>query len=106
MYDLKIPDRGWPWEFKHLTVKHVYTPLAKSNGRLLSLLRETKDKSGEGRAKLFQFLNEIGTRALRMQLGRVLGIAETSINRTAYENKMVELFGGQSGFNFDPPSAS
>jgi len=106
LYDLKIPDRGWPWEFKHLTVKHVYTPLAKSNGRLLSLLRETKDKSGEGRAKLFQFLNEIGTRALRMQLGRVLGIAETSINRTAYENKMVELFGGQSGFNFDPPSAS
>jgi hypothetical protein len=36
IYELKIPEgRGWPWEFKHLTVKHIYTPLAKSNGKLL-----------------------------------------------------------------------
>lgn len=96
IYELKIPaGRGWPWEFKHLTVNHIYTPLAKSNGKLLALLRETKAKGGDRKAKLFQFLNEIGTRALRMQLGRVLEMAESSKNRWEYNGKIAERFGGQ-----------
>lgn len=100
IYDLKIPEgRGWPWEFKHLTVKHIYTPLAKSNGKLLALLRETKTKGGDRKAKLFQFLNEVGTRALRMQLGRVLEMAESSKDRWSYNAKVAERFGGQPELN-------
>lgn len=104
IYKLKIPDRGWPWEFKHLTIKHIYTPLAKSDGKLLSLLRSTKEQGGDKKAKLFQFLNEVGTRALRMQLGRVLEMAESSENKTLYENKVSERFGGQIEIDLNDPS--
>lgn len=100
IYQLKIPEgRGWPWEFKHLTLKHIYTPLAKSNGKLLALLRETKAKDGDKKSKLFQFLNEVGARALRMQLGRVLEMAESSKDRWAYNAKIAERFGGQPELN-------
>ena len=95
LYELEIPDRGWPWEFMHLTVKHIYTPLAKSDGQLLALLRGAKEKGGDKKAKLFQFLNTVGTRALRMQLGRVLEMAESSPDKTVYLNKIAERFGGQ-----------
>lgn len=100
LYSLTIPARGWPWDFRHLTVKHVYHPLAKSNGKLLTLLRESKDKDGDRKKKLFQFLNEVGARALRMQLGRLLEMAESSKTRSEYENKIAERFGGQFGLEF------
>ena len=100
IYSIKIPDRGWPWDFKHLTVRHIYYPLAKSDGKLLKLLRETKASDGDRKKKLFQFLNEVGTRALRMQLGRVLEIAESSKSKLEYENKIIERFGGQSEMDF------
>ena len=89
IYSIKIPDRGWPWDFKHLTVRHIYYPLAKSDGKLLKLLRETKASDGDRKKKLFQFLNEVGTRALRMQLGRVLEMAESSKSKLEYENKII-----------------
>lgn len=101
IYKLTIPERGWPWEFKHLTVKHIYMPLAKSNGKLLSLLRSTKEQNGDKKVKLFQFLSEVGTRALRMQLGRVLEMAESSTTKEEYERKIVERFGGQHELEFD-----
>ena len=46
------------------------------------------------------FLNEIGARALRMQLGRVLEMAESSPDRLAYEKKIVDRFGGQPELDF------
>ena len=101
IYDIKIPDRGWPWEFKHLTVKHIYHPLAKSNGKLLALLRNTKNQEGDKNKKLFQFLNEIGTRALRMHLGRVLEMAESSANKIEYEGKIEKRFGSQQRLPLD-----
>lgn len=100
IYNLTIPDRGWPWEFKHFTIKHIYYPLAKSNGKLLMLLRATKEKDGDRKKKLFQFLNEVGTRALRMQLGRVLEMAESSKTKSEYESKIIDRFGGQPEFEF------
>lgn len=36
LYNIPVPVRGKPWQFKHLTVKHVYYPLAKSSGKLLA----------------------------------------------------------------------
>lgn len=101
IYKIKLPERGWPWEFKHLTIKHIYHPLAKSNGKLLSLLRESKGKNGDKNKKLFQFLNEIGTRALRMHLGRVLEMAESSSNQIEYENKIEKRFGDQHRLPLD-----
>lgn len=100
LYDLTIPDRGWPWEFKHLTIKHIYIPLVKSNGKILTLLRASKEQGGDRRKKLFQFLNEIGARALRMQLGRVLEMAESSKTKEQYERKVIERFGGQEELPF------
>jgi hypothetical protein len=100
LYDIPIPERGKPWHFKTLTVKHIYYPLAKSNGKLFELLKALKAKDGDRQKKLFQFLNEIGARALRIQLGRVLEMCESSSGRTEYETKIVERFGGQRELDF------
>jgi len=95
LYKIEVPVHGKPWNFKHLTVKHIYFPLAKSNGRILQLLRALKAKGGEKQKKLFQFLSELGNRALRIQLGRVLEMAESSDNSMAYERRIAQRFGGQ-----------
>jgi hypothetical protein len=104
LYHLAVPERGKPWAFKYLTVNHIYYPLAKSNGKILQLLRALRGH--DTKKKLFQFLNTIGTRALRMQLGRVLEMAESSPNREAYERKISERFGGQQELPFDGPIPS
>lgn len=92
LYSITPPVRGRSWKHRHLTVDHIYHPLAKSNGKLLALLRESKESTG-GVKKLFQFLNEVGTRALRIHLGRVLEMAESSKDAADYESKIEERFG-------------
>lgn len=99
IYSIKPPQRGKNWKEMHLTVDHVYYPLAKSDGRLLRLLRNAKKSGGDRNKKLFQFLNEVGARALRMQLGRVLEMAESSPDKRAYEEKIIQRFGGQLSFD-------
>jgi hypothetical protein len=81
LYDLAVPARGKPWQFKSLTVRHIYYPLAQSSGKLYVLLKALKAKDGDRAKKLFQFLNAIGARALRIQLGRVLEMAESSSDK-------------------------
>lgn len=105
LYDLAEPESGRPWTFKHLTLNHVYYPLAKSHGKILELLRANKAQGGDRRKKLFQFLNDIGTRALRMHLGRILEMAESSRERHDYERKIAERFGGQLELDFEGPTA-
>lgn len=95
LYNITPPQRGKNWKEMHLTVDHIYYPLAKSNGKLLALLRSAKTVAGDRNNRLFSFLNEIGARALRMQLGRVLEMAESSPNKETYEAKIAERFGGQ-----------
>ncbi len=95
LYNIKPPQRGKNWKEMHLTIDHIYSPLAKSNGKLLELLRSAKTAVGDRNIKLFSFLNAVGARALRMQLGRVLEMAESSLDRKAYEAKIIERFGGQ-----------
>lgn len=106
LYEIPVPVRGKPWHFKYLTVRHVYHPLAKSSGKLLTLLRALKPKEGDRQKKLFQFLNDIGTRALRMHLGRVVEMAESSDNKHEYERKIVVRFGGQQELDLLVPIAS
>lgn len=92
------PQRSW--KDMHLTINHVYYPLAKSDGKLLALLREAKNSAGDRNAKLFQFLNIVGARALRFQLGRIYDIAESSSTREEYEEQVAKRFGGQQTFKF------
>jgi len=106
LYDISVPARGKPWQFKHLTVKHIYFPLAKSNGKILELLRALKAKDGDRLKKLFQFLNEIGARALGRHIGRVLEMSESSATKEEYEAKIVQRFGGQQELDLVVPTAS
>lgn len=106
LYNIPVFERGKSWHFKHLTVKHIYYPLAKSNGKLLELLKALKAKDGDQKKKLFQFLNDVGARALRMQLGRVLEMAESSSELGIYEKKIVDRFGGQHELELIMPQSS
>jgi hypothetical protein len=106
LYEIPVLSRGKPWQFKHLTVRHVYFPLAQSNGKIYQLLKAIKAKGGDRKKKLFQFLNDIGARALRIQLGRILEMAESSPDRREYEKKVVERFGGQQELEFILPAES
>ena len=96
MYSLEKPQRGWPWDIKHLTIKHVYYPLAKSQGKILELLRITKmQESKDKNKKLFQFLSTIGNKALRQHLGTLVGFAFKS-SSDEYEAKVIEKYGSFS----------
>jgi hypothetical protein len=103
LYKIPVPVRGKPWSFKHLTVNHIYYPLAKSNGKIYQLVKALKTQDGDRHKKLFQFLSEVGTRALRMQLGRVLEMAESSKSLSEYEHKILERFGDQQELNLVIP---
>lgn len=106
LYELPVPVRGKPWQFKYLTVNHIYFPLARSSGKILFLLRALKARDGDRLKKLFQFLNEIGARALRMHLGRVLEMAESSATRQEYEKRITDRFGGQHELELIAPGLS
>lgn len=103
LYQLPKPVRGRPWKAKHLTVDHVYHPLARSNGKILKLTRERRANSERGGNKLHQFLSEVGVKALRTHLGQVLGIARISKNQQEYEQHIKTLFGVQQEIQFDTP---
>ena len=105
LYSIPTYERGRPWHFKQLTLNHVYFPLAQSNGKVLDLARAAKAKDGDRQKKLFQFLSEIGARALARQLGRVLEMAESSSSKADYESRIVERFGGQQEFSLTIPDA-
>lgn len=104
LYNIPKPVRGKPWLAMHLTRRHIYFPLAQSNGKVYQLLKALKAKGGDQKTKLFQFLNEIGARALRMQIGRVLEMAQSSENPQEYEARIVERFGGQQELELVLPS--
>lgn len=110
LYKIPVFARGRPWLFKELTLKHVYIPLAKSRGKILELLRDAQSKDeSERRKKLHQFLTDIGTRALRLHIGRLTEMAESSQAKLDYEVKVTERFGGQLQYELpltipeDPP---
>ena len=104
LYQIPVPVRGKPWEFKHLTLKHIYGPLAQSRGKIVDLLRVEKAKGEDRSKKLFQFLSDIGTRALRMHMGRVLEMAESARTSHEYERRVAERFGGQGELDLIEPS--
>ena len=107
LYKIPMPARGKPWQFMHLTRRHIYYPLAKSQGKILELLRALRAQDGEQKRYLFQFLNEIGARALRMHMGRVLEMAESAgEDAVIYERKFNERFGDQQELDFLPKTGT
>jgi len=102
LYELPVPERNKPWKFKHLTVNHVYQPLARSNGKVYDLTQVQRAKSGRRYEKLHQFLSEIGVKALRQHLGQLLGVARIAKDRNEYERYVQRLFGQEPGlFDLD-----
>jgi len=95
LYQLPKPPKNKPWKFKHLTVEHVYQPLAKSNGKIYQLTQALRTASKERWKRLHQFLSEVGVKALRTQLGQTLGIAQVSETAEQYEANIKRVFGGQ-----------
>ena len=79
----------------HLTNEQVYKPLAKSSGKILKLTKESRANSSKRHARLHQFLSEVGVKALRTQLGQLLGIARISKSKDEYESFVRQLFGDQ-----------
>ena len=92
LYELPEPVRNRPWKFKHLTLNHVYKPLANSNGNVLLLAQVKKAASEERYRKIHQFLSEVGVKALRRHLGQLLGIAQVSDSKEEYEKHVRKVF--------------
>ena len=95
LYQIPKPERGRPWKAKSLTIDHVYFPLARSSGRILQLVQAQKANGQERNKKLHQFLSELGVKALRSQVGQLLGIARISRTQEEYESHVKTLFGDQ-----------
>lgn len=100
LYGLTKPERGRPWEFRYLTIDHIYKPLARSNGKVFSLAKSSKQENGEKGDKIHQFLSEIGVKALRTQVGKITGIAIVSDTREEYERYIAEKVYGQKSLPF------
>lgn len=96
LYGLQKPVRGRPWEFRYLTIDHIYKPLARSAGKVFALAKSNKATHGDATDKIHQFLSEIGVKALRTQIGKVTGIAIVSDDREEYEKYIQEKIYGQS----------
>ncbi|MDE2430247.1 MAG: hypothetical protein KGM99_16110 [Burkholderiales bacterium] len=101
LYNLPKPVRGRPWEFKFLTIDHIYKPLARSNGKVFKLAKDSKNENGESNSKIHQFLSEVGVKALRTQVGKILGIASVSDTREEYEKFIREKVYGQKDLPFN-----
>ena len=96
LYQLPKPEKNKPWKFKHLTVDHVWYPLARSSGKVYQLTQARRAQNKADRWKrLHQFLSEIGVKVLRTHLGQVLGIARVSRTKDEYEGHINQVFGEQ-----------
>lgn len=100
LYKIPKPAKNKPWKFMHLTVKHVYIPLARSNGKIFEMMKDKRDEVGDRRKRLHLFLAELGVKALRQHLGQLLGIAQVSDSKEQYEANVRKVFGDQQELNF------
>lgn len=100
LYGLARPERGRPWEFRYLTIDHIYKPLANSYGKVFNLAKSSKSSHGEKGDKIHQFLSEVGVKALRTQVGKIMGIATVSDTREQYEKYISEKIYGQQPLAF------
>lgn len=86
LYGLEKLERGRPIHFAQLTRRHIYYSLAKSEGKVLELAVKNKNENGKDSDKIHQFLSEVGVKALRRHIGKVLGVALASDTKEEYEH--------------------
>ncbi|HAG2521589.1 TPA: hypothetical protein G8V61_004365 [Salmonella enterica] len=91
IYQLNKPERGRPFLFSKLTIEQIYTPLAKSQGVILDLAKKSRDENGKRGDKIHQFLQEVGVRALRQQIGKVLAVSELFEEKDTYEAALAKV---------------
>lgn len=91
IYQLNKPDRGRPFLFSKLTNEQIYMPLARSHGVILDLAKKNKDESGKSGLKIHQFLSEVGVKALKQQIGKVLAVSELFEERDTYESALAKV---------------
>jgi P63C domain len=88
-----------PQFFGHFIRKYIYKPLANSNGAVLEMIDEKNPvvyTSGGRKYKIFQFLEEIGTSALRSQIWQVIGIGNATRSKQSFDKAFAKAF-PQSG---------
>lgn len=94
LYGLKKPEKGGhPIAFRWFTERHIYKPLAKSKGVVFELAKQSRDENGSRSDKIHQFLSEVGDKALRHHIGKVVGMASMSENNEQYESGLKRVFG-------------
>ncbi len=94
LYGLNKPEKGGhPIAFRWFTERHIYKPLAKSKGVVFELAKQSRDENGSRSDKIHQFLSEIGDKALRHHIGKVVGMASMSENNEQYESGLKRVFG-------------
>lgn len=101
LYGLEKPVRGRPWAFRYLTIDHIYHPLAKSEGKVFSLAKSSKQEHGDKGDKIHMFLSEIGVKALRTQIGKITGIAMVSDTKEEYERFIADKVYGQKRLDLE-----
>lgn len=92
IYQLNKPDRGRPFLFSKLTNEQIYIPLARSQGVILDLARKNKEESGKPGVKIHQFLSQVGVKALKQQIGKVLAVATLFDDKESYEAGLEKVF--------------
>lgn len=74
-----------------MTIEQIYKPLAKSEGKILDLAKSSKDEFGKPEDKIHQFLSEVGVKALKQQIGKVLAVTTLFDEKDAYESALEKV---------------
>jgi len=94
LYQLKKPERGGhPGNFRWFTERHIYQTLAKSEGKILDLAKENREENGKRGDKIHMFLSDVGVKALRRHIGKIIGMASMCEKKEQYEAGLKKVFG-------------
>lgn len=94
LYSLKKPEKGGhPGNFRWFTERHIYETLAKSEGKILDLAKENREENGKRGDKIHMFLSDVGVKALRRHIGKIIGMASMCETKEQYEAGLRRVFG-------------
>lgn len=94
LYQLTKPEKGGhPGNFRWFTERHIYQTLAKSEGKILDLAKENREENGKRGDKIHMFLSDVGVKALRRHIGKIIGMASMCDTKEQYEKGLRKVFG-------------
>jgi hypothetical protein len=93
LYELKKPEKGGhPGNFRWFTERHIYETLARSEGKILDIAKENREENGKRGDKIHMFLSDIGVKALRRHIGKIIGMASMCETKDQYEKALEKVF--------------